>query len=78
MRDRWVWFMAGGFTGLALARALARWWRRLFWLTATALFGAGALLLMDPTVEPGTLLKAAQRAALATSRALVGGYDHVP
>lgn len=73
MHDHWLWFIAGGFTGLALARMLARWWRRLFWVTAAAVFGAGALVLMNPTSAPSGVLKSAQKAAWAATQALIAG-----
>lgn len=70
-REHWLWFIAGGFTGLVLARWLARWWRRLFWFAAAAVFAAGAFLLMTPGESAPVMLKTAQRAAWAATQALV-------
>jgi hypothetical protein len=70
-RDQWLWFVAGGFTGLMLARLLARWWRRLFWVAAAAAFGLGALLLANPSKSAPALLQSAQKAAWVATRALL-------
>jgi hypothetical protein len=71
MREHWTWFLAGGFTGLALARWLARMWWRLFWVAAAAVFALGTLSLATPGSDSPEVLKAAHRAAWAATRGLV-------
>lgn len=63
-----MWFLAGGLTALALARRLARWWRRLFWVACTAAFALGAVFLLAPSSGPDWAVKAAQRASTAAWR----------
>jgi hypothetical protein len=70
--QHWLWFLAGGFTGLAVARALARRWRRLFWLAATAAFAITAMMLASPGSTSPRSFKTAWRAARAATEALAG------
>ena len=78
MRFDWWSFTVGGFTGLAVARHLARWWRRLFWVAAAAVFGAGALLLLRPGSLPPGVFRNALRAAQAATQALTAGGTDLP
>jgi hypothetical protein len=71
-QEHLAWFLAGGLTALALARRIARWWRRLFWLVVTAAFALGAVWMLGGGVGAGAPLKTAQRAAAAAARAIFG------
>lgn len=66
-----LWFIAGGFSALFIARAVGRWMRRLFWVLVASAFAIWAVFVVGPGLGLVAGEKTLQRPSLATVRGLL-------
>lgn len=63
-----LWFLAGGFSALLIARAVGRWLHRLWWVLVAAAFAIWAVFVAGPGLALVGSGETAQRPNLAAWR----------